>query len=79
MTSWISISEAELILNRPFEWIEHRMVPADWDPSPPVNKSWFFYEKSDWKVSDAKLFFNRDSMVRMRAEITALHKKHLFG
>jgi hypothetical protein len=55
------------------------MVPADWDPSPPVNKSWFFYEKSDWKVSDAKLFFNRDSMVRMRAEITALHKNHLFG
>ena len=78
-TNWIDISEAEIIAVKPAEWLIDRCVPADWTPSFPANKHWFFYENTDWIKKDGKTFFNKKSIESMRKEILTLRKKLLFG
>jgi hypothetical protein len=78
MTGWIDINEASEIVVKYPRWLLDRCVPADWNPSFPVNKKWFFYENTDWIKKDGKTFFNLESIQTMRKEVLDLRKKLLF-
>lgn len=75
---WIDITEAQAILFRSAEWIENRMLPADFTPEFPINRGWFFFENTDWIEKDGKIFYNRDKINGMRKEILQLSKNMYF-
>jgi hypothetical protein len=77
-TNWIDITEAQAILFRSAEWIENRMLPADFTPEFPINRSWFFFENTDWIEKDGQFYFNRDKIQSMRKEVLELTKKTYF-
>lgn len=64
---WLTVIQAEKILDRRRTWIQTRMIAPE-DVKQPMNVNWFFIRGLDWKREGSKLMFKRSSIERMKNE-----------